>query len=112
MENRAASRALVRKSDMLNVPFTPGQTLTLAVTAASAPASFNAANADATAVEFLNAGLNPCFVVFGSTATTAGYPIGAGQRRVISKPAGVVQFAAICNATLSTTLYATAGQGV
>jgi hypothetical protein len=112
LENRAASRALVRKSDMLNVPFTPGQTVTLAVTAASANASFNAANANATAVEFLNAGLNPCFVVFGATATTAGYPIGAGQRQVISKPAGVVQFAAICNAAQTTTLYATAGQGV
>lgn len=97
---------------MLNVPFTPGQTVTLAVTATSAAGTFDAVNGAATTVEFLNTGTNPCFVVFGPTATTAGYPIGAGQRRVISKPAGVVQFAAICNATLSTTLYATAGQGV
>ena len=97
---------------MLNVPFTPGQTVTLAVTATSAAGTFDAVNGAATTVEFLNTGTNPCFVVFGPTATTAGYPIGAGQRRVISKSAGVVQFAAICNATLSTTLYATAGQGV
>lgn len=96
----------------LNVPFTPGQTLTLAVTATSGNASFNDANASASVVEFLNTGANPCFVVFGPTATTAGYPIGAGQRRVVSKPPGVLQVAAICNATLSTTLYATAGQGV
>ena len=97
---------------MLNVPFSPGQTLTLAVTATSGNASFNAANANASVVEFLNAGSNPCFVTFGATATTSDYPIGAGQRRVISKPPGVLQISAICGATLSTTLYVTAGQGV
>lgn len=97
---------------MLNVPFTPGQTLTLAVTAASGSASFNAANANASVVEFLNAGANPCFVSFTGTAAVTDYPIGAGQRRVISKPPGVLTISAICNATLTTTLYATAGQGV
>jgi hypothetical protein len=112
LENRAASRALVRKSAMLNVPFTPGQTLTLSVTATSSNASFNAANANAPVVEFLNTGSNVCFVTFNGTATTAAYPIAAGQRRVLSKPPGVTGVAAICNATLSTTLYATAGQGV
>lgn len=96
----------------LNDPFTPGQTLTLAVTATSSNANFNAANAQASVVELMNVGPNVCFVNFNGVATTANYPINAGDRRVLSKPPGVTGIAAICNAGQTATLYATAGQGV
>ena len=95
----------------INAPFAFGETLTLAVTATSGSASFGAAGTAASVVELQNLGTNPCFVVFGPTATTGGYPIGAGQSKVVSKPPGVSQISAICGATLTTTLYATAGQG-
>jgi hypothetical protein len=97
---------------MLNVPFSPGQTLTLAVTATSSNANFNAANAGSSVVDFLNVGPNVCFVTFNGAATTAAYPIAAGERRILSKPPGVTGVAAICNATQTATLYATSGQGV
>ena len=110
MENRAASRALVRKSAMLNAPFSPGETLTLSVTTSSSNASFATAGAAASVIEVQNTGSSPCFIVFGATATTAGYPIGAGQAKLLSKPPGQAQIAAICGSG-STTLYVTAGQG-
>ena len=96
---------------MLNVPFSPGETLTLAVTATSGNASFAAAGTAASVIEVQNLGTLPCFIAFGATATTAGYPIGAGQAKVLSKAPGQAQIAAICGAGLSTTLYITAGQG-
>jgi len=95
----------------MNAPFSPGQTLTFAVTDASSNASFAAAGADASVIEVQNLGTLTCFIAFGATATTAGYPIGAGQSKVVSKAPGVAQIAAICATGQSTALFITAGQG-
>lgn len=95
----------------INVPFSPGETLTLAVTDVSSNASFAAAGAQASVVEVQNLGTLTCFISFAATATTAGYPIGAGQSKVVSKAPGVAQIAAICATGQTTTLYVTAGQG-
>ena len=95
----------------MNAPFSPGETLTLAVTDVSSNASFAGAGAQASVVEVQNLGTLPCFIAFGATATTAGYPIGAGQSKVVSKAPGVAQIAAICATGQTTTLYVTAGQG-
>ncbi len=72
----------------ISAPFSPGETLTLAVTDASSNASFGAAGAQASVIEVQNLGTLTCFIAFGATATTAGYPIGAGQSKVVSKAPG------------------------
>jgi hypothetical protein len=95
----------------INAPFSPGQTLTFAVTDANSNASFAAGGAQASVIEVQNLGLSTCFIAFGATATTAGYPIGPGQSKVVSKAPGVAQIAAICASGQNTTLYVTAGQG-
>ena len=95
----------------MTAPFSPGETLTLAVTDASSSATFGTAGAQASVIEVQNLGTLTCFIAFGASATTAGYPIGAGQSKVVSKAPGVAQIAANCATGQTTTLCVTAGQG-
>ena len=95
----------------MTAPFSPGETLTLAVTDASSSATFGVAGAQASVIEVQNLGTLTCFIAFGASATTAGYPIGAGQSKVVSKAPGVAQISAICATGQTTTLCVTAGQG-
>jgi hypothetical protein len=104
----------------------PGQTelqntATLAVTASTGrvPISLNGA----LQVEIYNAGPNDAFVCFGDvtviatlpSTSTGSYPIGAGQCKVITFRADLVNsltnMAAICASTQTATIWASPGYG-
>ena len=91
-----------------NLPFTPGATTTISVTTTSGTGTLTG---EGTAVEIQNAGSVTVFVTFGAVATVAaGYPILAGQSKVVSRNTGQATLAAI-TASSTATLYATVGDG-
>ena len=92
-------------------PFSPGETLTMSVTDVSSVANFAAAGTSASVVEVQNFGPFTVFLVIGAAATTAGYPVLAGQSKLVSKAPGAAQIAAICGTGQTATFHVTAGQG-
>jgi len=93
-------------------PFGPGATVTLAATTTSGRVQLSGVGS---AVEVQNDGTTTMFIVKGGatvTATNAGYPIFAGQSKVISRdPANETHIAAIM-ASGTANLYATVGEGL
>jgi len=96
-----------------NASFTPsaGNTVRIAATAASAPATLAIQSAQ---VRFVNTGPNKVFVRWGvgaQTALTTDTPIASGATEVFTKPPGALDIAAICDATETATLFVTPGEG-
>ena len=92
-------------------PLNPLATLTLAATATSANGAISPV---AQTLEIQNAGGSTAFVRWGigtQTAVTTDYPVLSGQSKVITCGTGNTNFAAICAAGESTTLYITSAQG-
>lgn len=90
--------------------FTPGTTVTLAVTAASA----SIAEPAGSQICIQNLGTSTAFVVFGNSAvvaTAAGFPIQPGLVYGLTSPGNSTHVAAIC-ASGTTTLAITGGYGV
>lgn len=90
--------------------FTPGDTVTLAVTAASA----SIADPPGEALSIQNLGTSVAYVAFGGSAvvaTVANYPIQPGAPYGVTVPGGSTHIAAIC-ASGTTTLAITGGYGV
>lgn len=86
-------------------------TATLAVTATSANVAISAIPP---VVEIQNAGDSIAFCRWGigtQTAVTTDYPVLPGQSKSITIGTGNNNFAAICAAGLTTTLYITSGEG-
>lgn len=91
-----------------NLPFTPGATTTISVTTASGT---GALTGEGLALEIQNAGSVTVFVTLGATATVAaGYPILAGQSKVVSRGTSQATLAAITSSSTAT-LYVTVGDG-
>ena len=96
----------------MNAPFTPLVTATLSASATSSSVSLAP---DAYTLELQNAGNSTVFVRVGSgaqTAVTTGYPVLAGQSKVISKARNADTLAGICASGETATLYVTSGSGV
>jgi hypothetical protein len=90
------------------LPFAPGATTTISVTTSSGTGTLTG---DGLMVEIQNAGSVTVFVAFAATAAVAtGYPILAGQSKVVSRGPGQTTLAAI-TASSTATLYATVGDG-
>lgn len=104
----------------MRTKFVPGTTASLSVTATTgameipAPAG-GLASTLRRQVRLYNEGANPCFVVFGVTGVTAvagaGVGIAPGQAEIFTVLPGQTHLAAICRATLTTTLVVTGGEG-
>ncbi len=93
-------------------PFTPGGTVSLAVTATTGSVALSAAGSS---VEVQNTGLTICFVKLGASAVTAAvtdYPVPAGQSKVIGRNPNTDTYIAAITSSGTTTLYATTGEGV
>jgi hypothetical protein len=91
----------------------PSQTISVGI--ASAATLLNGASSQGPRqIELQNAGSVPVFVAFGSSGVTtsvaAGYPVLAGQSKVVSIPPNASHIATI-SGTASQTLYITQGEG-
>lgn len=100
---------------MLN-PFTPGQTIAVSVTAASAATALSTLKGNQVVVASPAAN-NIAFVAFGTASTTVviptvatnGYPILPGTKETLTVPPGATHVAVI--GSVSSTLYFTGGDG-
>lgn len=93
-------------------PFSPGSTTTVAVTTTTASGALPGGGS---VIEVQNVGTVTVFVVLGAstvTATNAGYPILAGQSKMISRNVILHTHIAAIAGTGTATLYATTGEGV
>lgn len=96
------------------LPFTPGATVTVAVTVASAATAMS--KPDSRQVMITSAATSAlAFIAFGDSTVAAtvaaSCPILAGTAQVFTVPAGATHIAAITGATTAT-LYVTSGDGV
>lgn len=105
---------------MINRVFTPGASVKLACTAASArvaiPATYGSAGASEKVVMLYAAG-NPVYVNFGTSVVEAvnngtNQIIPAGGWITIGVPSGAAYIAGICDAALTATLFITTGTGL
>lgn len=91
-----------------NLPFTPGATTTISVTTTTGTGSLTG---EGLSIEIQNSGSVTVFVALAATATVAaGYPILAGQSKVITRGISQTTLAAITGSSTAT-LYATVGAG-
>lgn len=97
---------------MADIPFTPGATVTLAVTTATARVAMTRGYSDQVMIT-APAGGAMAFVRFGDSTVTAAItdtPIVPGTQAIFSIAPGTTHMAAITGATTQT-LYATSGNG-
>lgn len=93
-------------------PFAPGPTVTLSAGAASTNAALGGTGQS---VEVQNAGSVVVFVrlaAVGSPATTADYPVLAGQSKVIGRCPAVQTHVHVIAPSGTATVYATGGEGM
>lgn len=93
--------------------FTPGQTITILATSSTASANFTGGNVGSQSCILQNTGTGLCFVrltVGASTAVTTDFPLPPGTVMTVCK--GLADtLSAICPSAVTTTIYATAGEG-
>ena len=104
---------------MMDRPFHPGNpSTTISVTGSPTATALTGGGAPTRqTVELQNAGSLWVFVDFGTssgvtTAVATGYPVGPGQSKLVTIPAGYTHIAAIGSAAGPTTLYVTVGMGI
>lgn len=93
-------------------PFSPGPTVTLAVTTTTGRVALTGTGPS---LEVQNAGAVTMFVKLGSSSVTAAvtdYPILPGQSKVIGVDVSTQTHIAAITASSTATLYATTGQGI
>jgi hypothetical protein len=101
-------------------PFQPNSnaTATLAATATTGRVAVTMAGGNQVEVTNKSAA-NWVYVEYGDSTITAavpsgsvgGYPVGPGQSKIITVPPSITNMAAICDATLTATVFFTPGNG-
>lgn len=92
--------------------FSPGATLTLSGTTTSSNAAFVGIGVS---VEIQNSGAVTIFIKLGAstvTATSADYPLLAGQSKMLSRDPATQTHIAVITASGTATVYATSGEGL
>lgn len=98
---------------MNTAPFSPGLTVTLAVTTTTGAVALGAGVGSV--VEVQNTGTSLMFVKIGRstvTATTADYPVQPGHSKMVTRAPNVDTHIAAITGTSTATLYATVGEGI
>lgn len=98
-------------------PFSPvGDTVNIAVTAASQALLLTSLGATSGTVRLVNIGNQTIFLKFGTSGTTtttaAGFPLMPNTAEIFAFGSNAITHVAVIAATTGSTLYATSGQGV